>query len=66
MKIELIPDQMNDITVDTLKEWHEDVFRINVLGGEKKDQKAIRRVLKYGMSQAEYNEWREANVETFL
>ena len=66
MKIELTPDQMNDVTVDTLKEWHADLSQINVWGSEKKTQKAIRRVLKYGMSQEEYNEWRVANVETFL
>lgn len=66
MKIEVTPDQMNDITVDTLREWHASLSHIDVWGNEKKIQKAIRRVLKYGMSQEEYNEWRVANVETFL
>lgn len=58
MKIELTPDQMNDITVDTLREWHADLSDIKVWGDEKKTKKAIRKVLRYCMSQAEYDEWK--------
>ncbi|MDB2363007.1 hypothetical protein N9V70_00990 [Candidatus Pelagibacter bacterium] len=54
MKIDLDADQMDAITVETLKQWHDDCL----LDEENKVIiSAIELVLKYGMIHKDYLEW---------